>query len=256
MEALGAHRATYEPKPERWIGTAVAGTALVLAIVLAVGSGNVGLGVCVALLAAAFAAMTAGKVQSARRGHNAKLALFEHGAVFTGADGRRHTFFWGSVSVLRYVVESRKYGTVVRWHAYTLREPGGPAVVLGDAGGPARRDIEGATMVRGPAFTDADDWGRRIEDAVVKAQLPRAVATVANGAALTFGPITVQRDGVTANGRTVPWSDVEHFRIVYNARFEIVPRGQRSPLVKVPISTVPNFAVLYALGRGLHTVAR
>ncbi|MER7274606.1 hypothetical protein ABT369_09135 [Dactylosporangium sp. NPDC000244] len=89
MAPLGAHRATYDPKPQRWAGSAFAAVALTLMIALAVVSGNVALNVCMALLFAGFAAITIDKALSARRGRNAKLELFEHGLLFTDGDGPR-----------------------------------------------------------------------------------------------------------------------------------------------------------------------
>ncbi|WP_432981260.1 DUF6585 family protein [Dactylosporangium sp. CA-233914] len=251
-DQLGGLRESYPPNPEPWIGTAFAGAGLAFMVFVTLVSQNWGVGLVTAGLAVTWTVVTASKVRAARRGKGARLDLHEHGLAFTATDGRRFVYRWDSLRMLRRVVESRKNGTVRTWHAYTLAGPEGVAVTLGDTSNGPGPDLGVSEAVRGPSFVRPEQWGRDIEQGVLEAQLPTAVRRIADRQTVAFGPVALHRNGVTAAGRTVPWSQVRHFRIVYNARLEIAIEGQSQPLIRTSVSGIPNFAVLYALGSGLH----
>jgi hypothetical protein len=252
VERLGRRQASYAPEPQRWAATAAGG--LVLAAVLALAAtepASVSWGWVPLLLAtAAFAAMTAGRVRAARRGVNARLDVFEHGAAVTLSDGRVFAFPWAETSILYDIVDSRKNGAAVTSYRCALAGPDRVAVVIGTSlAKPPLRYLGVSEHVRGARFERAEEWMLRIRQRVTEARLPEAAQAVQEGRSLSFGPITVHRDRIEDGDRTLPWTRVRDFHLV-NGRLYVRGEGRR-PVVKRPVSAIPDFFVLYSLGRAL-----
>ncbi len=115
----------------------------------------------------------------------------------------------------------------------------------------ATRD-DGATFAVTNFWDDQDDLRRRINVQVSAALLPPMRRALAQGQAIRFGDITIDRDGVTTRAGTTRWADVQAFDIV-GAYFRITERG--TSRVVAATSNVPNPSLLYALAKELRTAA-
>lgn len=164
-----------------------------------------------------------GKGTSAR----ARLDLYEHG-VTAAVDGRIH--------VVRYdttvVRQRRKLSAPGITRAYVLIDVAGERIVL-----------------RCADFGHPEVWGARIRRAVTGAQVPRALAALAQGARLTFGPVWVTEDEVGAGRVSLRWAQVQRIEILNG--YVAVRVAGRWQVWGSMASGIPNAFVLHALAERL-----
>ncbi|WP_405132764.1 DUF6585 family protein [Nocardia sp. NBC_01388] len=172
---------------------------------------------------------------------DAQLSLFEHGVVIFGR-GATTVFRWDTVTVLQDLVET-KY----MWYLSDTIASMKDRYLLTDPSG-------GSYRISGE-FVEAGQWGPVIREGILAARLPGALAAVEAGQTLTFGSITVNRDIVTARGRSVPWSDIEGIR-TQRGFISLRVAGQRFSLVKAPANAVPNIFVFLELAERLRVSAK
>jgi len=111
---------------------------------------------------------------------------------------------------------------------------------------------DGATFTVTNFWDDQDDLRRRINVQASAALLPPMRRAIAQGHAVQFGDITIDRAGVTTRGGTTGWAEVEAFDIV-GTYFRITVRG--TSRVVAAMSNVPNPSLLYALAKELRSAA-
>ncbi len=158
------------------------------------------------------------------RGRSAgtRLDFYEHGMT-AAVRGRIHVFRYDTTSV---------------------RRPGGPSphYTLIDAGGER-------VVLRGEDFGPPEAWGPEIRRAVARAQVPRALAALSQGARLTFGPLWVTGDEIGSARTSVRWPRIERIE-VRDDSVALRVAGHRRVLATVP-SGIPNAVVLQALAEHL-----
>lgn len=111
---------------------------------------------------------------------------------------------------------------------------------------------DGATFRVTNFWDDQEDLRRRVNVQATAALLPPMRRALAQGQAVQFGDITIDREGVTTRAGTERWADVEAFDIV-GAFFRITQRGKSRPVAAM--WNVPNPSLLYALAKELRTAA-
>ncbi len=83
--------------------------------------------------------------------------------------------------------------------------------------------------------------------AAVAARLQPAKRAELAGAGAEFGPVTLHRDGITINGKTVSWPDVEQYT-VFRGIFVVYPRGYKGiKCEEASLGMIPNYVVLLRL---------
>lgn len=249
---LGAHRATYEPKPEPWIGTSIAGGALVLSLPIAL-IGTVWLALGYVFVLAVYVWATWNKIRHAARGKGARLDVFARGLRVTGPGTNVFEFRWETVSFVSSIVHSHKNGTVVSTYVYALMGEDRRVLIIGDnAAAPRTRYLDAVETVRGPAFVEPKSWGGTIRDRVAAAQFPRVARMVEDGRTVTFGPLQVTPHELrTEDGDAVPWSRIDRLRL-YAGWLEVKGVEGRRPLLRKSVGDVPNLPVFYALAESLR----
>ncbi|MFF6980673.1 DUF6585 family protein [Streptomyces sp. NPDC008343] len=162
----------------------------------------------------------------------ARLDLYERGLTVGGA-GRIHVVRYDSTVVRRHRVLSPQ-GLA---RAYVLVDVDGERVVLrcGDFGHP-------------------EVWGPEIRRAVTDAQLPRALAALAEGARLAFGPVWITREAVGSRGASLRWEQVWRIE-VRNGSFAVRAAAGRWQVWGTVASGIPNLCVLQALAEHLAATA-
>ncbi|MET3984667.1 hypothetical protein ABIC27_002543 [Streptomyces sp. PvR034] len=129
--------------------------------------------------------------------------------MVTGPDGFRAAYDWDTMRVLRYT--STRNG--VPWDArYTLLDPHGAGVNIG----PGlrvflkedKRSLGITSVVQGALFLWPNVWGEHIMQAVTRAQLPGALATIESGGTVGFGAYKVDRQCLSGRKHSAPWSDI------------------------------------------------
>ncbi|MEU9865605.1 DUF6585 family protein [Streptomyces sp. NPDC047971] len=258
---LGAQQATYVAIRPPWTGYVLGGivllgggTPLLITMVVALGA-SIPL-LAFSLMYVAFGWMLIDKIRLARRGKDARLDLFQHGAVVTTHDGKAHTFGWDSVQVHQDVLHSRKNGITESSHVYTLIGEDGMALTIGDTRRTSTSRYAGiVTHVQGAEFTDPEQWGPAIVQAVSESQLRGAMEDVARGQELIFNTIRLSLNGVEFKGRTLPWARIRDMRPV-NGRLHVKEEGRRLLAMDVPVSSIPNFPVFSTVAKRLHEATR
>lgn len=131
---------------------------------------------------------------TSRKNGGLRLDLFEHGLT-TVVQGSVRTVRYESTAVLQHVV--RHTGAAGHTaYEYTLTDTEGAKLVLR-----GRVDTFGQVAQKG-RIDSPQEWGPAIQQAVTRAQLPGAAATMASGGRLDFGPLWMTRDEVgSARGR-------------------------------------------------------
>ncbi|MEU8847822.1 DUF6585 family protein [Streptomyces sp. NPDC048564] len=162
----------------------------------------------------------------------ARLDLYERGLTVAGA---------GRIHVVRYD------STVVRRRRMLSPQGLARAYVL--------VDVDGERMVlRCGDFGHPEVWGPEIRRAVTDAQLPRALAALAEGARLTFGPVWVTREAVGSRGASLRWEQVRRIEVL-NGSFAVRAAAGRWQVWGTVASGIPNLCVLQALAEHLAATA-
>jgi hypothetical protein len=108
-------------------------------------------------------------------------------------------------------------------------------------------ELEGGRTLYVPMKVDED---RRLiaalEDEVEKPVLADAHRALASGEHLTFGPLTLELDGVRHLGDLLPWSDLDFVRVNDDA-LVFVRKATQHAFVVLPTPTVPFPRVLVSL---------
>ncbi|GLY79758.1 DUF6585 family protein [Actinoallomurus iriomotensis] len=237
---LGGHRATYPatlmPKGRLTVGGVVAGVALVLALI-GLATGVVFLTILGLIFAVVFGFQFGRIALLNQKKEGQRLLLFEHGLVCVGVGGRIHVRRWDSTTVYQNTVRHYRNGGYVRTtYSYRLIDPAGET--LGLAGG----------------FHRPEEWGKAIQQAVTDAQLPRAVATIQSGGTLSFGDISLNRETVSASGKSVPWRRIQEIK-VKDGQVSLRVEGKWLSLTRTMVRSIPNFFVFYALAERLRLSA-
>ncbi|WP_327144480.1 DUF6585 family protein [Nocardia sp. NBC_01327] len=172
---------------------------------------------------------------------DAQLSLFEQGAVISSS-GTAAVFRWDTVTVRQDLAQSNAIllgalPLVTMRDRYLLSDPSGIDYQVNDE------------------FLEVWRWGPTIWGRVREAQLPGALAAVEAGQTLTFGWITLNRNEVTARGKTVPWSDVQEIRN-HNGFISIHVAGQRHSLIRAATNGIPNVFVFLEIAEQLRVSAK
>ncbi|MEU9054153.1 DUF6585 family protein [Streptomyces sp. NPDC048384] len=161
-----------------------------------------------------------------------RLDLYERGLTVAGA---------GRIHVVRYD------STVVRRRRVLSPQGLARAYVL--------VDVDGERMVlRCGDFGHPEVWGPEIRRAVTDAQLPRALAALAEGARLAFGPVWVTREAVGSRGASLRWEQVRRVEVL-NGCFAVRAAAGRWQVWGTVASGIPNLCVLQALAEHLAATA-
>lgn len=158
-----------------------------------------------------------------------ELHLFEHGVVVRLADGRVQGFPWGSVTVLKDVIDPFR-------SVYSLNDGVAPAVVI-------------------DGFDRAEEWGPAIHGAVLRAHLPQARAALQAGRPVAFGEITVTQQALLTPTGALPWPRISEVRVENGAAVAKVGE-QWQTLTTTHVRDIPNFLVLFALIEELRNGAQ
>jgi hypothetical protein len=111
-------------------------------------------------------------------------------------------------------------------------------------------DVDGERIVlRADDFDHPEVWGPEIRRAVTETQVPRALAALAEGARLAFGPVWITGDEIGSRGTSLRWQQVQRTEIL-NGSVAIRVAGRWQVLGSV-VSGIPNPFVLHTLAEHL-----
>ncbi|MEU2711938.1 DUF6585 family protein [Streptomyces sp. NPDC007205] len=114
----------------------------------------------------------------------------------------------------------------------------------------ALTDVDGEHVVlRRGYFGDPEAWEAEIRRAVVDAQVPRALAALAQGARLTYGPVWLTGQEVGSGELSTRWPLIQRIAVRHGS-IAVRVAGQWQVLGTL-VSEIPNILVLRALAEHL-----
>ncbi|GAA2499363.1 hypothetical protein GCM10010406_39880 [Streptomyces thermolineatus] len=163
----------------------------------------------------------------------ARLDLYEHGMT-VAVDGRIRVVRYDTTVVRRCGVPSPQ-GVPADAHVFV--DADGGQVVLHDGD-----------------FDRPEVWGPEIRRAVTGAQVPQALAALAEGARLAFGPVWITGDGIGFRETSLRWPQVR--RVEASDSSVAVRTAGRWQVLGPVASGIPNSFVLHALAGHLAGAER
>jgi hypothetical protein len=137
--------------------------------------------------------------------------------------------------------------------AIPVRHRGVPAHI----GGRMRLGLRDGRSIRVPdRVVNHDVLADRVQEEVLARLLPAAQQDIARAKRLTFGPVSIDRAGVHADGRTLPWEELRGFSFPWRDtsppnRLCVHAADPVEPWASFPIAAVPNAHLLVTLARAL-----
>ncbi|THV28757.1 DUF6585 family protein [Glycomyces paridis] len=249
---LGQWRARYQPRPAPIgvrLGVALGIYLLVVLLFASTGFLATGYGLVFFLVFTAFIGLGVANLAHMKRKSQAGDALdfFDEGLIVKGPKARVQMLWWDDARVFQQLFHYPTTGLVT--FNYLLVDQEGNAVSIGDPKGAASSAIVNLNgnldrFVLGAAFEGPEIWGPIIQDQITRAQLPKVLAEIEAGRRVDFGHLSIDRDGITADGNPIPWPDlqaasVQDGVVLFNVRGRFLRTRE-------PVYTIANFFVFKA----------
>jgi hypothetical protein len=154
------------------------------------------------------------------------LYVFPEGVVYQTTAGDWGGCRWADVREI-WRAETRNHGVVTRRHV---------RLVTSDA-----------DVLIDPALNGYAKLADDVEQRVARATLPERLDRYRRGGRLAFGPLELDKEGVTLRGRAVPWAQVKEFRLVGGSLLMVGPPVDPWRGNGAACRDVPNLAALLAL---------
>ncbi|MGP3690922.1 DUF6585 family protein [Streptomyces sp. IBSNAI002] len=186
---------------------------------------------------------------TSKRNRGFQLDLYEHGLTAAVKD-RVHAVRYDNTTVFQRTV--RHTGTAgYTTYEYSLTDIDGEKLVLrGRSDGVAKKGY----------FAKPKEWGTAIQQAVTRAQLPMALATLDAGQSLDFGKLWLTREEVGSARESVQWSQIQEVRVVDGfIKVKIAGKWRSlgsTALTSPSVAGTPNFFVFLALADHLRGPGR
>lgn len=253
-KGLGEPRATYLPdRQPSWsdrpasskAGAVIAGAIVLSIVAVLLASAPVFAVILIVILAGMAGIGVVRNRGAAARMQGRELRLFEHGLVNVGVGKQTPAAIrWDEASVLQDITRHVRNGATAHvTYLYKLSCPSGTQTAISGIDG----GIGGIERPR--------EWGTEIQRAVTSAQLPGAVAALERGEDLSFGDITVNRDGISARGKSVPWGQLQEIQ-VKDGYVSLKQAGQWRSLSTTPVKNIANYFVFEALAERMGMMSR
>jgi hypothetical protein len=91
-----------------------------------------------------------------------------------------------------------------------------------------------------------EQLGRLVESGVTHEQFPRVIGSFNSGRPVSFGPLAVDRTGITVADQLARWSEIQGIR-TQQGYVRIRKEGTRLAWKTLPVSIIPNYFVFDAL---------
>lgn len=113
------------------------------------------------------------------------------------------------------------------------------------------RAADGLTVTLDDAIAAVPQLAARVAAETLRHMLPRMRTAIARGATVAFGPIALAREGISYDGRLLPWDQVGGIERDRYGEIVVRERNGGGRWARVAVSQVPNAHVLLPLVREL-----
>lgn len=163
------------------------------------------------------------------------IYVFEQGFLFKKGNEAPQPFRWDQIEAVWYEV-TRHYTNGIYTgtsHRYRVRRKDGYQIVLNDR------------------FANVGQLGDTISNQITRTLLPQVIAAYKAGQTITFGPLSVNQQGlVNVLGHVLPWSEIKD--IAMQRGYVAVSRsGKWLKWSSLPVKSIPNVFVFIALVKAL-----
>lgn len=101
---------------------------------------------------------------------------------------------------------------------------------------------------------DSDAMFHVLNQEVLKRLFPSALSSVTSGKKLTFGPLGIDKDGITFKGAKLPWRTMGRVTLDFQ-NIQIRQLVATGLWAEIPIDTVPNANLFLQLMAGLRAAS-
>lgn len=172
--------------------------------------------------------------------------LCMYGLTYTARHGVHQAFLFvkGLIDVQGTETKVFPWGRIAEFWIKAIRRSGTRSVVY-----TIRRDdgLEAKLNTLDFGTSNVDTLGTIISEAVVRSQLPRALAAMQSGNDLPFGPITLNAQEIRIAHHRLLWSEVGDVTVENGFLYVLKPGQMKLLGLSVAVMHIPNLAVLLKL---------
>lgn len=167
-----------------------------------------------------------------------RLHLFEEGMIVNPPESDGTVVLrWDGIRLYQDIVQTYVNG-VAAYKKYAF-------VALG----------KGSSTTVTEFFEQPETWGAAMQDAVLRAQGPQALASVLDGQTVSFGDFTLSRTGISTSGNGhLAWSQVQKVEL-RSGQVRVIRTGDPKPWSTDAVNKVANLQIFLALVQRLRTAA-
>lgn len=163
----------------------------------------------------------------------------DEGLILKQAPTKSRIMRWEEIETIRYT-STRLTG---RWffknHLYSLRSRDGNPL-----------NFTASRLV----INNIDNLNKAIEDRFTRRRLPFQFADYQAGQTLSFGPLSLNREGIMVRDKRLNWEQVADLKLLKGRRLVIYRTGERSAIwLKLAAFKVPNLGLLLALFKRIRS---
>jgi hypothetical protein len=162
---------------------------------------------------------------------NWRVYVFNQGFVFLKG-GQPDIFRWAEIrAIWQQITAYYRYGFRTRTtHKYTIERADGHRIVLNDR------------------IKNVAELGNGLSRQISEFMLPHMIAAYNAGNVITFGPLSVSKQGVSNGREMLPWPSIKEIG-VNRGYVSVRKEGKWLNWSTVAVANIPNFAVFMALTR-------
>lgn len=161
--------------------------------------------------------------------------VYENGFVFKKGSQAAQPFRWDQIEAAWYSVTRRYYNGIYTGttHKYRVRRSDGYEISLNDR------------------FAKVGELGDLVHSKVAAAKMPQVLAAYNAGQTITFGPLSVNTQGIwNGKGSVLPWAEVKDISL-QRGYVAVSKAGKWLRWSSQPVSAVPNIFLFLALVRSV-----
>ena len=103
-------------------------------------------------------------------------------------------------------------------------------------------------------LNNMDNLNQTIDEQFTRRRLPFQFADYQAGQTLNFGPLSINRDGILAHDKMLPWEQVADITLLKDRRLVIYKMGERPEVwLNLPAFKIPNLSILLALFKRIRS---
>ncbi len=168
-------------------------------------------------------------VYNAWRNWPLQAALYENGFAHYDRKGLQQVRWEQIEAVWQRVTKHYTNGVYTgTTHSYTVQAQNGVKLVLDDK------------------LAKVEDLGNAIQAGAAKALWPKYVAALQAGQRLTFGPLVLDANGLTAGKKALQWKDIKAIKIARGV-ISVKKEGGWLSWASATVPQIPNFYIFYEL---------